>query len=33
MATFNAQDDGDKELLAAIVRAKEAEELVSGIMC
>lgn len=27
MATFNAQENGDKELLAAIVRAKEAEEL------
>ncbi|CAE6438436.1 hypothetical protein ACGC1H_006984 [Rhizoctonia solani] len=27
LGTFNAQEDGDKELLAAIVRAKEAEEL------
>lgn len=29
LATFNAQEDGDKELLAAIIRAKEAEDLVS----
>ncbi|KAG8696241.1 hypothetical protein FRC08_007285 [Ceratobasidium sp. 394] len=27
LATFSAQVDGDKELLAAILRAKEAEEL------
>ncbi|CAE6542285.1 unnamed protein product [Rhizoctonia solani] len=27
LCAFNAQEDGDKELLAAIVRAKEAEEL------
>ncbi|KAB5593337.1 hypothetical protein CTheo_3255 [Ceratobasidium theobromae] len=27
LATFNAQEDGDKELLAAIIRAKEAEDL------
>ncbi|QRV79150.1 hypothetical protein RhiJN_07165 [Ceratobasidium sp. AG-Ba] len=27
MTTFSAQVDGDKELLAAILRAKEAEEL------
>ena len=29
LSTFAAQADGDKDLLAAILRAKEAEELVS----
>lgn len=29
LTTFTAQVDGDKDLLAAILRAKEAEELVS----
>jgi hypothetical protein len=28
LKTFKSQENGDKELLAAIVRAKEAEELV-----
>ncbi|CAE6416771.1 unnamed protein product [Rhizoctonia solani] len=27
LGTFNSKEDGDKELLEAIVRAKEAEEL------
>ena len=32
MSTFAAQVDGDKDLLAAILRAKEAEELVSYML-
>jgi hypothetical protein len=31
LGTFSSQEDGDKELLEAIVRAKEAEELVGVI--